>query len=119
MNRRNFLKLFAGAAPVAAVAPTYFFAPVGGWPKVDPRLTEYQRMLLSFAERMTSPEPETAMGQQQLWYMHPAQRVAAEKLWGLPYYQMPSANERLKKTCELMDDYARRCGAEWTNKPWT
>lgn len=31
MNRRNFLKLFASAAPVAAVAPKYFFAPLGGW----------------------------------------------------------------------------------------
>lgn len=33
MNRRAFLKLFAAAGPVAAVAPTYFFAPVGGWPR--------------------------------------------------------------------------------------
>jgi hypothetical protein len=31
MNRRGFLKLFASAAPVAVVAPTYFFAPIGGW----------------------------------------------------------------------------------------
>jgi hypothetical protein len=31
MNRRRFLAILAGAAPVAAVAPTYFFAPVGGW----------------------------------------------------------------------------------------
>lgn len=31
MNRRDFLKLFAAAGPVAAVAPTYFFAPGGGW----------------------------------------------------------------------------------------
>jgi hypothetical protein len=31
MNRRSFLKLFTAAGPVAAVAPTYFFAPVGGW----------------------------------------------------------------------------------------
>lgn len=31
MDRRGFLKLFAAAAPVAAIAPTYFFAPIGGW----------------------------------------------------------------------------------------
>lgn len=31
MDRRGFLKLFATALPVAAVAPTYFFAPIGGW----------------------------------------------------------------------------------------
>lgn len=31
MDRRSFLKLFAAAGPVAAAAPTYFFAPVGGW----------------------------------------------------------------------------------------
>jgi hypothetical protein len=33
MDRRSFLKLFAAAAPVAVVAPTYFFAPRGGWPQ--------------------------------------------------------------------------------------
>lgn len=43
MNRRAFLKLFAAAGPVAAIAPTYFFAPVGGWKsdlivKPDPRM---------------------------------------------------------------------------------
>lgn len=31
MNRRSFLSLFGSAAAVAAVKPTYFFAPVGGW----------------------------------------------------------------------------------------
>jgi hypothetical protein len=31
LTRRGFLQLFGLAAPVAAVAPTYFFAPVGGW----------------------------------------------------------------------------------------
>lgn len=31
MNRRGFLRLFGGAGAVATVAPTYFFAPVGGW----------------------------------------------------------------------------------------
>lgn len=25
------MKLFGAAAPVAAVAPSYFFAPIGGW----------------------------------------------------------------------------------------
>ena len=33
MNRRSFLKLFGGATAVAAVTPTYFFAPTGGWVK--------------------------------------------------------------------------------------
>lgn len=31
MNRRHFLKLLSATAPVAAAAPTYFFAPRGGW----------------------------------------------------------------------------------------
>ena len=31
MNRRSFLQLFGMAAPVVAAAPTYFFAPIGGW----------------------------------------------------------------------------------------
>jgi len=32
MNRRDFLKTLGLVAPVAVVAPTYFFAPKGGWP---------------------------------------------------------------------------------------
>ncbi len=31
MDRRSFLRSFFGGATVAAVAPTYFFAPIGGW----------------------------------------------------------------------------------------
>lgn len=41
MNRRGFLKLFSGAATAAAVAPTYFFAPAGGWKPVDRSLPRY------------------------------------------------------------------------------
>lgn len=41
MNRRDFLRLFAAASPAAAVAPTYFFAPVGGW-KSDLILNPYE-----------------------------------------------------------------------------
>jgi hypothetical protein len=31
MNRRSFLKMLGLVVPVAAVAPTYFFAPRDGW----------------------------------------------------------------------------------------
>jgi hypothetical protein len=31
MDRRQFLRTLGLAAPVAVVAPTYFFAPIGGW----------------------------------------------------------------------------------------
>lgn len=31
MDRRSFLKMLGAAAPVAAISPTYFFAPKGGW----------------------------------------------------------------------------------------
>lgn len=31
LTRRGFLKMLGMAAPVAAVAPKYFFAPIGGW----------------------------------------------------------------------------------------
>lgn len=31
MDRRSFLRTLLGAAPVIAVAPKYFFAPIGGW----------------------------------------------------------------------------------------
>lgn len=80
MNRRTFLRILAGTASVIAVAPTYFLPPMGGWPKVDPRITEYQRMILRFVECMTAPDPETAMGQQQFWYTHPAHYEAVQKL---------------------------------------
>jgi hypothetical protein len=35
MNRRGFFKLLGLAAPVAVVAPKYFFAPIGGWQSVS------------------------------------------------------------------------------------
>ena len=31
MDRRGFLRSLGLVLPVAAVAPTYFFAPIGGW----------------------------------------------------------------------------------------
>jgi len=31
MDRREFLRMLGMAGPVAAAAPTYFFAPIGGW----------------------------------------------------------------------------------------
>lgn len=31
MDRRGFLKLFGAASTADIVAPTYFFAPTGGW----------------------------------------------------------------------------------------
>lgn len=38
MSRRSFLSLLGAAATSAVVAPTYFFAPKGGWqPKLAPR----------------------------------------------------------------------------------
>lgn len=30
-SRRSFLKMLGLGLPAAAVAPTYFFAPIGGW----------------------------------------------------------------------------------------
>jgi hypothetical protein len=91
MNRRYFLKLFAAAGPVAAVAPTYFFAPVGGWKTRTPAGDAFAR----FLARMNSTDSvETAAGR-QFWYTHPAHKPmidelfkpVPEELWGLPYYQ--------------------------------
>lgn len=142
MNRRSFLKMLASAAPVATVAPTYFFAPPGGWlasPQVDPRLSQYQSMLLRFCEQMTRSVPE----HENQYIFHPAQRKAAEALMfdGLIWSTPPSdpesfdfvpltyggidrapiepINQRMNKACALTDDFARRCGAEWTDKQWT
>ena len=61
MNRRDFLRLFAAAAPVAAVAPKYFFAPVGGWhsdlivhPK-DPACFEHVAAAQELSYRLSTP----------------------------------------------------------------
>lgn len=116
MNRRNFLKLLASAAPVAAVAPKYFFAPVGGWPR-------------SFAKTWISVDYGFRASYVGMYYMTKdgiylngrcitrSVEVSVEELRAM--YPMPSANERLNKSGELIDDYVRRCGAEWTDKQWT
>ena len=92
MDRRSFLKLFAAAGPVAAVAPTYFFAPVGGWDLEAhnrAKLAEiaklyHQSWLVNMVQR------DTERLREQFWYCHPAQRAAIEALtpmhlWGLQY----------------------------------
>jgi hypothetical protein len=74
MNRRNFLKMLASSVPVAAVAPTYFFAPVGGWPR-----SEYQRRM-DAAQRIIEKWCAEVGSAQNVYYFHPAQRKAAEEL---------------------------------------
>ncbi len=65
VSRRCFLRLLAGAAPVLAVAPTYFFAPKGGW-RLDalgwdnPNLTsEVVRKFLSHYQQAWGPGTRT------------------------------------------------------------
>lgn len=141
MNRRTFLRILAGTAPVIAVAPTYFFAPKGGWPAAEAARAKafIGKWLLDQVgnERF---DPETAMGQQQFCYIHPAQFEAAQELkfdgmlWvperserlqcaatygGINRAASATVNDRMNEACALMDDYAHRCGAEWTDKPWS
>jgi hypothetical protein len=61
MNRRNFLRLLAGAA--AAPAVTYFLPPIGGW-KSDVIVNPF-----------ASPP-----------WMAGDQIIADPSLWGLPFY---------------------------------
>jgi hypothetical protein len=109
MDRRSFLKLFAAAGPVAAVAPTYFFAPVGGWrPRVRYEVQAPYGGMYFIGENGIYLNGSCITRSIEL---------SVEELRAM--YPMPSANERLNKVCELMDDYAGRCGAEWTDKQWT
>jgi hypothetical protein len=55
MDRRGFLKMLGLAAPVA-IAPTYFFAPIGGWKSdviINPNQftrSEMRRALIEFQQ---------------------------------------------------------------------
>jgi hypothetical protein len=77
MNRRASLKLFAAAGPVAAVAPTYFFAPVGGWKTRTPAGDAFAQFL---ARMNNTDSVETAAGR-QFWYMHPAHKPLIDELF--------------------------------------
>ena len=54
MDRRGFLKMLGLAIPVAAAAPSYFFAPAGGWymggvvPALGMGNIQFGRGILSF-----------------------------------------------------------------------
>ena len=100
MDRRAFLRLFAAAGPVAAVAPTYFFAPVGGWKSDvivhpdEPCLTaEMVRKFQHLMDRAMSNPSGIENSILRDSYVHPKQREAVEaimvpeELWGLPYCQ--------------------------------
>lgn len=81
MNRRAFLRILAGAAPVAVVAPKYFFAPVGGWkPDViinpyNERFNTAMRIIDDWMRRV-----EDAPTGRQWMFIHPAQAEVARAL---------------------------------------
>lgn len=82
MNRRNFLKLLSAAAPVAAAAPTYFFAPIGGWhqTKVGVYIPGAGRTTATIEEVIAWRSWMFDSGMQLLLYKN------GEKLWpGLDY----------------------------------
>jgi hypothetical protein len=107
MNRRNFLKLFASAAPVAVVAPTYFFAPVGGWHKT-PGQVLYSLRPEGLTYRLSSPNVN--LGGECLT------PEVIRRVHGL--MEGISIQERLNRQIELMNDYAQRLlhrgEAQWT-----
>lgn len=118
MNRRSFLRILAGAAPVAAIAPTYFFAPLGGWKPVISRFDMAQWM----ADRNIRIETanitiygivwSVPLGDPEVFYDGPI-------YGGIERASVKPAQQRLNESIELMDDFARRCGAKWTDKAWT
>lgn len=109
MNRRNFLKMLASAAPVAAVAPTYFFAPPGGWRSTVRYEVQQPYVGMYFINKDGIYLNGECITQ--------CVELPVEQLRAM--YPMPSFNQRMNEACALMDDFARRCGAEWTDKQWT
>lgn len=87
MNRRSFLKLFAAAGSVAAVAPTYFFAPVCGW-KSD-TIINPNGMIVD-KDRMYFVGKE-GIYENGLLISSPVD----PELWGLPYWQTRSSGAYL------------------------
>lgn len=86
MNRRTFLRILAGTAPVIAVAPTYFFAPKGGWPADgSARAKEFiGRWLLD------------QVGNERFDYVHPYHYEIAQKLKFDGMLWVPEGSERLQ-----------------------
>lgn len=79
MNRRSFLKIFAAAGPVAAVAPTYFFAPVGGW-KSDVIVNPLQERLDASCRIMDDYMARVEYGM----FLHDV---------GIPYWHVPGISD--------------------------
>lgn len=100
MNRRSFLRMLASAAPVAAVAPTYFFAPVGGWKTRNPAADALANFLACMCMNNLD-NIETAAGRQFL--MHPAHKPLIDELFAPIPIQ-----ERLNRQIEIFDAYSKR-----------
>jgi len=92
MNRRSFLKLFATAGPAAVVAPTYFFAPVGGW---------HSDVIFHPADPTSHEDVIAAQEASRMYYrgkngiyengsegLRPLSVEIPPVLWGLPYWQV-------------------------------
>ena len=104
MDRRSFLKLFAAAAPVAAVAPTYFFAPVGGWHSdvivhAPPTVMGVQQRLNAAMDRIDDYMNRVKRGTEEHIFhatragiydngVKISKDINPELLYGLPYWQV-------------------------------
>ena len=101
MNRRSFLKLLGAAGPVAAVVPTYFFAPVGGWksdvivnPFASPPWMDGDQIIgdrMYYIGRLGIYENGTLI----------SSAVDPEAF-------LPGPNERFNNALQLIDDYMKR-----------
>lgn len=81
MNRRVFLRLLGAAAPVAAVAPTYFFAPVGGW-KSDVIVNPFQDRLDRALAMVDDWARKVRDDGERRWIAHPANADQLSRIMG-------------------------------------
>lgn len=98
MNRRGFLKLFAGAGAAAIVVPkvSYFFAPAHGWqPKCQPGCVEHLHRWQ--VEKFVKDYEQRIMGETIQSYRQPteAEWKAGKPMdvFGVPFYYSQSATD--------------------------
>jgi len=89
MDRREFLRMLGMAGPVAAAAPTYFFAPIGGWHS-DVIVNPNRKVVI-----VSNPSGPSSWVKQYFLDAQARGESIEHLLWGLPYYQTKPPAEYL------------------------